>query len=101
MYRGKRIAAVVPAYCEEKHIARVVTAIPDTVDIIVVVDDCSPSSTYQRAVEVHDDRLTVIRLEENEGVGGAIMAAHTKAMELVLSRGIDSRVHAALSGSAA
>lgn len=82
MYRGKRIAAVVPAYCEEKHIARVVTTMPDTVDIIVVVDDCSPDSTYQRAVEVQDDRLTVIRLEENQGVGGAIMAAHTKAMEL-------------------
>jgi len=81
MYQGKRIAAVVPAYCEEAHIAQVVETMPDTVDIIVVVDDCSPDETYQRAVDTADPRLTVIRLEENQGVGGAIMTAHRSAME--------------------
>lgn len=81
MYKGKKIAAVVPAYKEQDHIARVITTMPDTVDIIVVVDDCSPDETYQRAVATNDPRLTVIRLEENQGVGGAIMTAHASAME--------------------
>jgi glycosyltransferase involved in cell wall biosynthesis len=82
VYEGKTIAAVVPAFKEEAHIARVVTTMPDTVDIIVVVDDHSPDETYQRAVETADPRLTVIRHEVNQGVGGAIMTAHAKALEL-------------------
>ncbi|MCB1282821.1 MAG: glycosyltransferase family 2 protein, partial [Microthrixaceae bacterium] len=81
MYRGKKVAAVVPAYKEQDHIARVITTMPDTVDIIVVVDDCSPDETFQRATETNDPRLTVIRLEENQGVGGAILTAHRSAME--------------------
>jgi len=82
VYEGKTIAAVVPAYKEEAHIARVVTTMPDIVDIIVVVDDCSPDETYAKAVATGDPRLTVIRHEENQGVGGAIMTAHRKALEL-------------------
>ena len=80
MYEGHKIAAVVPAFKEEAHIARVVTTMPDIVDIIIVVDDCSPDATYDRAVETNDPRLTVIRHEENQGVGGAIMTAHAEAM---------------------
>jgi glycosyltransferase involved in cell wall biosynthesis len=81
VYRDLKVAAVVPAYCEEEHIARVIETMPDSVDIIVVVDDCSPDATYERAVAVHDQRLTVLRLEENQGVGGAIMAGHTAALQ--------------------
>lgn len=82
MYKGKRIAAVVPAYKEERLIARVVTTMPDTVDIIVVVDDCSPDETSARAEETHDPRLTVVRHEVNQGVGGAIITGHRAAMAL-------------------
>lgn len=81
MYQGKRIAAVVPAYCEEAHIASVITTMPQTVDIIVVVDDCSPDRTFDVATATNDPRLTVIRLEENQGVGGAIMTAHQAALD--------------------
>ena len=82
MYRGQVIAAVVPAFREEAHIAEVITSMPDTVDIIVVVDDHSPDETFARATETADPRLTVIRHEENQGVGGSILTAHTKAMAL-------------------
>ena len=82
MYEGKRIAAVVPAYAEERHIAGVITSMPDIVDIIVVVDDASPDGTFAAATSVADPRCEVIRHEQNQGVGGAIMTAHRRALEL-------------------
>ncbi|MFC8502036.1 glycosyltransferase family 2 protein [Pedococcus sp. NPDC057267] len=82
MYRGARVAAVVPAYKEERHIAQVITTMPELVDFIVVVDDCSPDGTSAAAAAVGDPRLHLIRHEVNRGVGGAIITAHRAALEL-------------------
>lgn len=82
MYRGARIAAVVPAYKEEKMIARVIETMPDFVDHIVIVDDCSPDGTSDAVLSMDDTRVTLIRHEENQGVGGAIITAHRAAMDL-------------------
>jgi glycosyltransferase involved in cell wall biosynthesis len=82
VYQGARIAAVVPAYKEEKMIATVIQTMPDFVDHIVVVDDCSPDDTSAAARLVGDDRLVLIRHEVNQGVGGAIITGHRAAMEL-------------------
>ena len=48
MYNGARIAAVVPAYKEEQMIRQVIETMPDFVDHIVIVDDCSPDDTSAR-----------------------------------------------------
>jgi len=45
MYRDHTIAVVVPAYNEEALIGRVIESMPDFVDKIVVVDDCSQDAT--------------------------------------------------------
>ena len=45
MYRNHSIAVVVPAYNEEVLIARVIETMPDYVDRIIVVDDCSRDGT--------------------------------------------------------
>lgn len=82
MYEGRRIAAVVPAHNESAHIATVITTMPDLVDHIVVVDDASSDDTAAVARATGDPRLVVIRHEVNTGVGGAIITAHRKAMEL-------------------
>lgn len=82
MYRNRTIAAVVPAYKEEKLIGTVITTMPEYVDHIVVVDDCSPDGTSAAAQAVGDPRVTVIRHEENKGVGGAIITGHRAAGEL-------------------
>ena len=82
MYKGARVAAVVPAFREERHIATVIETMPDFVDHIVVVDDCSPDGTSAAAVATADPRLHLIRHEVNQGVGGAIITAHRAAMEL-------------------
>lgn len=82
MYRGAVVAAVVPAYKEEKMIGQVIETMPDYVDHVVIVDDCSPDGTSEAVRAVHDPRVTLIRHETNQGVGGAIITAHRAAMEL-------------------
>jgi glycosyltransferase involved in cell wall biosynthesis len=45
MYRDKKIAVVVPAWNEEPHIGKVLEGMPDFVDVVYVVDDCSTDRT--------------------------------------------------------
>lgn len=82
MYNGARIAAVVPAYNEERMIATVIETMPAFVDHIVIVDDHSPDDTSGAVRAVGDQRVVLIRHEVNQGVGGAIITAHRAAMEL-------------------
>jgi glycosyltransferase involved in cell wall biosynthesis len=82
MYAGHRIAVVVPAFCEERHVGEVIRSSPDLVDHIIVVDDASPDGTSAAASAVADPRVEVIRHERNTGVGGAIITGHRRAMEL-------------------
>jgi glycosyltransferase involved in cell wall biosynthesis len=82
VYNGARIAAVVPAYKEELMIGRVIETMPEFVDHIVIVDDHSPDGTSAAVLAVGDDRVTLIRHEVNQGVGGAIITAHRAAIEL-------------------
>lgn len=82
MFKGAVVAAVVPAYKEEKMITRVIDTMPDYVDHIVIVDDCSPDATSAVVKQSGDSRVTLIRHEVNKGVGGAIITGHKKAMEL-------------------
>jgi glycosyltransferase involved in cell wall biosynthesis len=82
MYKGARIAAVVPAYKEEKMIGKVIETMPDFVDHIVIVDDCSPDDTSEVVASYDHPRVKLIRHEVNQGVGGAIITGHRAAMEL-------------------
>ncbi len=82
MYRDLRVAIVVPAHNEERLVGRVVTTAPDLVDLVVVVDDASKDETSQAASDTLDPRLELITLTENQGVGGAILAGHRRALEL-------------------
>jgi glycosyltransferase involved in cell wall biosynthesis len=82
MFKGAVVAAVVPAYKEEKMITRVIDTMPDYVDHIIIVDDCSPDATSEVVKQSPDARVTLIRHEVNKGVGGAIITGHKKAIEL-------------------
>jgi glycosyltransferase involved in cell wall biosynthesis len=78
MYHENRISVVVPAYMEETQIARTIETMPDCVDNIVVVDDCSPDRTVEIVKEIaqKDSRVVLIVHEENRGVGGAISTGY-------------------------
>lgn len=82
MYKGAKIAAVVPAYNEEKMIGKVIETMPPFIDFIVIVDDCSPDRTSEVVSTYSDPRITLIRHSQNKGVGGAIITAHKAAMDL-------------------
>ena len=47
MLNNKTIAVVVPAYNEEKQISKVITTMPEFVDRIIVVNDCSKDQTAE------------------------------------------------------
>lgn len=81
MLDGKRVAVVVPAYREERLITRTLCGVPAFVDAIVVVDDGSDDDTAQRARELGDSRVRVIRHAENRGVGAAISTGYRAAFE--------------------
>jgi glycosyltransferase involved in cell wall biosynthesis len=75
----KNIAVVVPAYNEELLIGTTLQGIPDFVDKIVVIDDCSPDQTSALVQEIaaqQPERICLIRHETNEGVGGAIATGY-------------------------
>lgn len=82
MYKASVISIAVPAHNEEAHIARVIETMPPFVDHIVVVDDASSDATFEKAKAVGDRRVEVIRHERNLGVGGAIVTAHRRGLDL-------------------
>jgi len=83
MYENCTIAVVVPAYNVEALIGRVVDTMPDFVDKIYVVDDCSRDSTIS-AAKLTDGfksgRVEVIEREANGGVGAAIASGYEAAL---------------------
>ena len=79
MLEAKRIAVVIPAYCEARLIRRTLSTLPSFVDAIYVVDDASPDATTSAAQAVQDPRLRVIRHETNQGVGAAIVTGYRAA----------------------
>lgn len=79
MYRGKVIAVVVPAYNEERLIGKTLDTIPDFVDKVIVVDDCSRDDTavhVRERVVQQPDRILFIQHEINQGVGGSIATGY-------------------------
>ena len=70
MYRDHSVAVVVPAYNEERHIARVIMTMPDFVDHMIVIDDASTDNTApppsRRGIPASN-----CLARKNTGVGGA------------------------------
>lgn len=80
---GARVAVLIPAYNEERQIPLVLAGIPDFVDLIVVVDDASTDSTRNvvRSAQKDDDRIHLVELDENRGVGGALAVGYQWARD--------------------
>jgi glycosyltransferase involved in cell wall biosynthesis len=80
----KRIAVVIPAYCETALLPATVARMPEFVDHIIVIDDGSPDATFEvaHALAERDPRVEVIRMGFNYGVGRAISRGYEYALEL-------------------
>ena len=92
MYEQQRVAVVVPAYDEERHVGRVIETMPAFVDRIYAVDDSSTDRTWEviRAHAVRDPataaradggpRVVPIRHEQNLGAGAAVVTGYRRAL---------------------
>lgn len=84
MYKNHSVTVVVPAYNEETQIARVIETMPEIVDMIIIVNDCSKDRTSE-VVRQHPGtiagRVTLIDHEVNQGVGGAIATGYKWARD--------------------
>ncbi len=81
MFEQRRVVAVVPAFNEGAHVADVIRRMPEYVDHIIVVDDCSSDDTSAVARGVGDARVEVLRQPQQSGVGGAMIAGLRRALE--------------------
>lgn len=81
---GRNITVVIPAFRAEREIASVLTAIPDFVRHIVVVNDGSPDQTAARVEQISadDPRILLLNHQHNQGVGAAMVTGFRKAIDL-------------------
>jgi dolichol-phosphate mannosyltransferase len=77
----KEITVIIPAYKASKSIQTVINGIPDFVKHVIVVDDASPDNTVDVIKNIADDRIVLVTLEKNLGVGGAMLAGYEKAIQ--------------------
>lgn len=83
MYRNLKVAVVIPCYNEEKLIEKTVEKIPDFVDYIVTVNDASKDSTLKKlkSISKNNSKVSVVSLEVNQGVGGALISGYNFVLE--------------------
>jgi len=83
MFKNKNISVVIPAYNEEKLIEKVLDTIPDWVDLIIVVDDCSKDRTVEIVQTWNEtsSKMLLIQHSKNEGVGAAIATGYQASLE--------------------
>jgi glycosyltransferase involved in cell wall biosynthesis len=82
---GVQVGVVIPAYRVADQIEKVIAGIPTWIRTIVVVEDASPDDTAARVERLADPRVTLIRHETNQGVGGAMASGFAEAVR----RGLD------------
>jgi glycosyltransferase involved in cell wall biosynthesis len=93
-YRDAVVAVVVPAYDEAAFVGDVIDGVPEFVDRIYPVDDCSSDDTWdviraaaertneRRTPTAPYDRVAVpIRHGENRGAGGAVLTGYRRALD--------------------
>jgi glycosyltransferase involved in cell wall biosynthesis len=80
MYRGMRVAVVIPAHNEARLLPVTLAGLPTFVDHVVVVDDGSTDATSHVARRRGPWTFEVIRHPHNRGVGGAIVTGYRRAL---------------------
>ena len=114
----RRVAVIIPAYQEERLLPVTLAGIPAWVDEIIVVDDASTDRTREVALEFarsrateraeareaadqrgatrYDTRVRVLTLDENQGVGRAIVVGYLEAwsaeMDVAIVMGADAQM---------
>lgn len=81
MDRSARIAVVIPCYKVSRLVGGVIAAVPQSVERIYCVDDACPEGSGEWIrLNIADPRVTVLRHDVNQGVGGAVMTGYRQAL---------------------
>jgi len=85
MINNKKVAVIVPAYNEEDFITKTVIEIPETIDLIVCVDDRSKDKTYyvMLGLAKKDNRVIVLQTDKNGGIGHAVRTGYARVLNSV------------------
>jgi len=76
-----KIAIVIPSYKVRRHILKVLSRIGPEVWRVYVVDDCCPEASGEFVRQnCQDERVHILRNEENQGVGGAVLTGYRQAI---------------------
>lgn len=85
----KRIAVVIPCYQVTEHIVDVLTALPNYIDNVIVVDDGCPQGSGQVVAQWLDRnegllnfQCTLLHHAKNQGVGRAVITGYQQALTL-------------------
>jgi glycosyltransferase involved in cell wall biosynthesis len=94
MYKNHRIGVVVPAYNEEELILETLGGMPEWVDALFVINDCSKDRTLEllQKQRAKDPRVHIINHEVNKGLGQSLIDGY------VASRDSDVDITAVMAG---
>lgn len=81
MYKGLKVSLIIPAHNEEKLIGPTITNVPEAIDKIYAIDDCSTDKTAEIVKNSTDKRVELIQHKFNRGVGNAIITGYKKSAE--------------------
>jgi len=83
MYRGNKVALVIPAHNEEKLLPPTLETVPELIDQVFVIDDCSTDGTAEivRTRSATDPRVILIQNEQKMGPGSGIITGYIAARE--------------------
>lgn len=81
--RNDRVAVVIPCYNEEKLVTKTIETLPDSVNIIIAVNDGSTDSTWQvlKSLQKTNKRLVPLNNDKNRGVGFSLKHGFKHALE--------------------
>ena len=74
----KNLAVIVPAYNEEVLIEKTINSIPEKVNKIVIINDCSKDDTEKivRSLMKKNEKIELINFDKNSGVGATLIAGY-------------------------
>ena len=77
-------SVVIPCYNVAVHIEEVIRNLPESINWIIVVNDCSKDDTETILLRLakENEKIIYIRHEVNQGVGGAMLSGYKKSLEL-------------------
>jgi glycosyltransferase involved in cell wall biosynthesis len=80
MYKGKKIAVVIPTYNDHVLIRETLEGIPDFIDQVYVVDDGSTDETRKVVNDYTGERIFLMGDGSNRGAGAALILGYNQSL---------------------